>query len=163
MDRIMLRQRILEVFRKYRFAILILVVGAALMLIPENGQGKENTDTERAEVSLAGELTQILGQVNGVGKVQVMLTVSSGELTVYQYDEDIHSGESGSVRKETVIVTNSDRQETGLVQQIIPPSYLGAIVVCQGADSAAVRLAVVEAVSKVTGLSSDRISVLKMN
>lgn len=36
-------------------------------------------------------------------------------------------------------------------------------MVCQGADNAAVRLAIVEAVSKVTGLGANRISVLKMN
>jgi len=35
-------------------------------------------------------------------------------------------------------------------------------VVCQGADRAGVRLAVVDAVKSVTGLSSDRITVLKM-
>jgi len=35
-------------------------------------------------------------------------------------------------------------------------------VVCQGADDPAVRLAVSQAVSSVTGISTDRISVLKM-
>jgi len=40
--------------------------------------------------------------------------------------------------------------------------YRGAVVVCQGGDNASVRLAVVEAVSNATGLTSDRITVLKM-
>ena len=162
MDTIVLRRRIAESLRKYRFVILILALGAALMLIPGNLEREAVTGKQQSEVSVAGELTQILGQVSGVGKVQVMLTVSTGELTVYQYDEDVHSGENGSQRKETVIVTDSDRNQAGLVQQVLPPEYLGAVVVCQGADSAAVRLAVIEAVSKVTGLGTDRISVLKM-
>ena len=39
---------------------------------------------------------------------------------------------------------------------------VGAIIVCQGGDSPTVRLNIVEAVSNVTGIGSDRITVLKM-
>ena len=40
--------------------------------------------------------------------------------------------------------------------------FLAAAHVCEGADSAAVRLRLLEAVSAVTGLSTDRITVVKM-
>ena len=40
--------------------------------------------------------------------------------------------------------------------------YLGAVVVCDGADSATVRLRIMQAVSALTGLGSDKISVIKM-
>jgi stage III sporulation protein AG len=92
-----------------------------------------------------------------------MLTVKAGETTFYQSDEDISTTETGStVRKETVIVTDANRQQTPLVTQILSPEYLGAVIVCQGANDVQVRLAVVEAVSKATGLSTDKITVLKM-
>ena len=45
--------------------------------------------------------------------------------------------------------------------RILSPTYRGALVVCQGGDRADVRLAVIEAVSVLTGLSSDRITVAK--
>ena len=45
--------------------------------------------------------------------------------------------------------------------RILYPTYRGALVVCQGGDRADVRLAVIEAVSVLTGLSSDRITVAK--
>jgi stage III sporulation protein AG len=64
---------------------------------------------------------------------------------------------------DTVIVMDGNREETGLVKQVLPPVYRGAVIACQGADSANIRLAIVEAVKSVTGLSSDRITVLKMN
>jgi stage III sporulation protein AG len=35
-------------------------------------------------------------------------------------------------------------------------------VVCQGADDPVVKLLIVDAVSKVTGLGADKISVMKM-
>jgi len=62
----------------------------------------------------------------------------------------------------TITVTGTNRNEEGLIKQINPPTYLGAIIICQGADSASVRLAIVDAVSKLTGLGADSIAVLKM-
>ena len=93
----------------------------------------------------------------------MLLTVKTGETTVYQTDEDTSTSETGSsIRKETVIITDSDRNQQALVVQVLPPDFMGAVIVCQGADNASVRLAVVEAVSKATGLGADRITVLKM-
>ena len=110
-------------------------------------------------MSISDSLEQILGQIEGVGRVKVMLTQSAGEITIYQEDTD-HSADT--VREDTVLVTGESRQEMGLVRQVIPPKYQGAVVVCQGGDRAAVRLAIVDAVAAVTGLTSDRITVLKM-
>ena len=95
--------------------------------------------------------------------MKVLLTEAAGAETVYQTNEDrSSSADSESVRVETVITTDSGREETGLVRTVTPPIYLGAIIVCQGGDSASVKLSVVEAVSNVTGISTDRITVLKM-
>ena len=40
--------------------------------------------------------------------------------------------------------------------------YQGIVIVCDGADSAAIQLQLTEAVRALTGISSDCISVLKM-
>ena len=92
-----------------------------------------------------------------------MLTVSAGETTLYQNDQDTNTGDTtSSVRQETVIITDSDRNQHALISQVLPPKYQGAVIVCQGADLPTVKLAIVEAVSKATGLGADQISVLKM-
>lgn len=152
-------KKITEFLMKYRYAVLVLVVGLILMLLPSSSGDSEEPAQQQSEmqetVDIAAQLEQILSKIQGVGDVKVMLTVGTGEITVYQYDESTDN-------RDTVIVTDADRAESGLVQQVIPATYLGAIVVCDGADSAAVRLSVIEAVSKVTGLSTDRITVLKM-
>lgn len=166
MDWIGVQKKAIDVVKRYRFAILILIIGLALMLIPGKREEQQNQTPIQAEIQdrpeMTEELAQILSHIQGAGKVEVMLTVAYGEKTIYQTDEDCSSGENGSTRIETVIITNGERGQNGLVQQVNPPVYLGAIVVCQGADRSAVRLAIVEAVSKVTGLGADRISVLKM-
>jgi len=152
---------------KYRYVLLIAVVGIFLMLLPSGNKEQQPQPTApeatiAQEQSVAEQLKNILSQIHGAGKVQVMLTVSSGATTVYQYDTDVTNGETGSIRQDTVIITDEQRAQSALVQRVDPPEYQGAIIVCQGADSATVRLSIIEAVSKVTGLGTDRISVLKM-
>ena len=151
--------------KEYRYVILVLVLGILLMMLPQ-GKTEEKKDdnvlipeTEAVE-TLQEQLEQLLSQVQGAGKVRVLLTEAEGERVVYQTDGEQSS--QNSTRADTVIVSDSARAESGLVQQILPPSYMGAIILSQGADSASVRLSLIEAVSNATGLSSDRISVLKM-
>ncbi len=167
MDHIALSAKVKDIFKKYRYALLILLLGVGLMLWPSGtGENQEETtlpaEQGEAKADMEKRLEEILGQIQGAGTVQVLLSVDRGEQTVYQSDTDAVSGENGSTRTDTVIVSGSDRAQQGLIQQVNPPSYLGAVVVCQGADHAAVRLAIVEAVASATGLGADRISVLKM-
>lgn len=155
--------------KKYRYAALVLVIGIALMMIPsptkddtENTTAAVPSETEQ-KPALEEQLAAILSQIEGAGKVEVMLTIGTGEETVYQFDENTSvSDTTNAVQKSTVTVTDAQRNQTGLVRQINPPAYLGAIVVCQGADDPVIQLAIVDAVSKVTGLGANRISVLKM-
>ena len=144
---------------KYKYVVLIVLAGICLMLIP-NGKKEEQQTVEQVVTapreSITEELTAILSNIKGAGKVQVMLTVKTGERYIYQTDQPSEN------RVDTVIVTDNDRGQDGLIQQIEAPTYRGAIVLCQGADSASVRLAITEAVSKVTGLDASEISVLKM-
>ena len=92
--------------------------------------------------------------------MKLLLTTAQGERYIYQTDSN--AGQNGELRLETVIVSGADRQENPVLQQTVGPVYQGAVVLCQGAADAAVRLAVVEAVSKATGLGADKICVLKM-
>lgn len=161
MDWIAGRGRILESLKKYRHVLLVLLAGLFLMALPE----PEEPDTQlqpatvEAAPSLQEALESILSQISGAGNVKVLLTEEKGKQTLYQSDDD---SSADDIRRETVIITNAERQEEGLIKQVNPPVYLGAIVVCQGADNANVRLSIVEAVMSVTGLTSDRITVLKM-
>lgn len=161
--------KIANAMKKYRYAILVLALGIVLMLIPAHSSQTQIQDTTPSATDgagnwdITGELTRILSQIQGVGNVKVMLTVATGEQTIYQVDENTSIQDTGSnIQKETVIITGSDRQEQPVISFVKPPTYLGAIIVCQGADQPAVKLAILDAVSKITGLGSDKISVVKM-
>ncbi len=152
MDR--LKEKIVSFVSTYRWAIVILAAGI-LLLIPTN---KESVVTEKEQPddpALSQSLTKILEQMDGVGKAKVLLTEKVSTQIIYQTD---NLGE----RVETVIISDAERNQQGLIQYTNSPIYLGAVVVCQGGDDPNVQLKVIEAVSDLTGLSSDKISVLKM-
>ena len=161
MDWIAQRKSLLEQFKKYRYVLLAALTGILLMTLPE-GKLQEQPpvsvsadDPEDLEAALSG----ILSQVAGAGEVQVLLTEKEGEQVLFQCDEVITSED---VRRDTVLISGSDRAEGGLVRQRVPPVYRGAVVLCRGADNAQVRLALAEAVKSVTGLSLDCVTILKM-
>lgn len=158
--------KIKKTLLKYKYVIIVLAIGLVFMLLPtgtrENAP-KEDSTTAINEQSASEELCSILKCIDGAGDVRVMLTVSNGKETVYYETEDIDTAENGnSIRKNAVIVTDANRNQTGLVRYIGSEKYLGAVVVCEGANSAQVRQSIIDAVSKATGLRSDKISVLKM-
>ena len=166
MDLLTVKSKFKSLFDKYKFILLIIAVGVMLMLFPSKKTTSENTDSISAPViqdNPEAALAEILSRIKGAGRVEVMLTVSQGEQILYQTDSDLSEDQNSLTnRSDTVIVTGADRLQNGLVKQVIPPVYQGAIIVCDGADDPAVRLNIVAAVSRSTGLGADRISVLKM-
>ena len=87
----------MELISKYRFVLLIAAVGILLMLMPSFG-GEKGQDARTAQLQNAAdfsveqtqkELEEILSDIDGVGRVRVMLTVASGIQRVYQSDREI--------------------------------------------------------------------------
>lgn len=153
------KEQIIRSVKKYQYVLWVVLLGIFLMLLPQKQEspGREIPAETEAALTLEEELSAMLSKISGVGKAEVLLTELSGSSTIYQTDTAQNQGNS-----DTVIVMDRNREEQGLVKQVLPPVYKGALVVCQGADSASVRLSVVDAVKSVTGLSSDCITVLKM-
>ena len=129
----------------------------------------EDTALDNTSFSLAENekrLASILSQIEGAGRVEVMLTVTGSTERVIA--EDVSRTET---RQQDSLERTEDRETvvlgSGSDQNVVElklnyPKYTGAVVVADGAGSAQVRLEIVSAVSAATGLASDRISVSKM-
>jgi stage III sporulation protein AG len=125
------------------------------------------TDYER---QLEERLCAILGSIAGAGETRVMLTLDCGSEPIYatqgDTDQKSHYGEGGSeeafrASKEYVVIgTGSGAQ--GLVLKMIEPQVRGVAVICQGGDDLLVRQAIVEAVTAVLGVGSNKVSVAKL-
>lgn len=161
----------LEAVKKYRYVLLMAALGVLLLLLPSGGGAKEpsaaSLPSERFDrLALQEEMEQILSSLDGVGRLSLMLTVDgSGEYALAQ-DESAGSKRSGTenaeqTRKTETVVLGSGSTAEVVVTQSCYPHYVGALVVCEGGGSAGVRLAVTQAVSALTGLSSDRITVVQ--
>lgn len=151
---------------RYKYILLIFLVGIVLMLFPTDSKKTEQQSVPVQEqpksetLLLEEQLSALLSQLAGAGKVQVLLTEATGQQTVYQENRD--TSQSETTKTSTVIVSGSTRGQEGLICQVNPPTYLGAVVLCQGADLPSVRLSITEAVANATGLGYHKISVLKM-
>lgn len=165
MDRIEFQKKLSAIFEKYKYVLLIVILGLVLMLWPSKKESNpviQTTSPPSQQISISEELCTILGQIRGVGRVRVMITEQSGSETHYQTDESATQNTDSIANDSRTVLISSGGAETGLIKSVTAPVYQGAIVVCQGADDPAVRLAVSQAVSSVTGIRTDRISVLKM-
>lgn len=162
MDWIAQKQRAGELLKKYGCVALVVLVGIFLLTLPNEASGEPETAADVSagdNPTLQEELAELLSGVSGAGRVELLLTLAKGEETLYQEQQRISDSETS---RDTVVLSGLDRAESGLIRQVNPPVYQGAVVLCQGADSPQVKLAMVEAVKCATGLTADRITVLKM-
>ena len=159
--------KLLFCVKKYKYVLLVLVAGVLLMLLPSPHAASDRTasDTPQESFSLIQvqrEMEELLCHIEGVGQIKVMLTLKSG--STLQLAENKTSSQRDTENKQDLEIVKLNRgsgaQDVVITEQIYP-IYQGAVIVCQGADDPKVCLSVTEAVAVLTGLSSERISVVK--
>lgn len=152
-------------WQRYRLVWLVILAGLILLMLPLGG-GEEEAPAEspvQSDFDLAeteARLAEALSKIKGAGEVTVVLTVANGPRQVLAQDVE-EKGEEGEERRETVVLSKgSGGQETVTVQEVYP-RYQGALLVCPGGDDPTVRLQLTEAMSALTGLGADKISISK--
>lgn len=152
---------------KYKYVLLVLAAGIALMIIPWPRTAADKTSSETPQESFSltqvqREMEDLLCHIEGVGQIKVMLTLRSG--STLQLAENKTSSQRDAENKQDSEIVKLNRgsgaQDVVITEQIYP-TYQGAVIVCQGADAPKVCLSVTEAVAVLTGLSSEKISVVK--
>lgn len=153
---------------KYKYALIVLLAGVFLMLLPGKEESTPSAEasagTETSELSeMQDALAKLLSKIDGAGRVEVLLSLEYGAESFYQSDEKTSaSGDTESREQTTVLYQPESAQRLPSVRKTRFPVYRGAVIVCEGAGSPSVELAIVQAVSRLTGLGSDKISVIKM-
>ena len=166
--------KIVDALLKNKYALIVVLAGIFLLLLPTGGgsggaqqSAAPEPQPSSAQFSLAEQerrIAEALSRIDGAGEVTVVLTLrSSVEQVVAQDRRDFSRGEgSGEQSESTVIITTGSQQQSPVALKYIYPEFLGALVVAQGADNAAVRLELLSAVATLTGLGTDRITVTRM-
>lgn len=136
-----------------------------------NKQNEINDNNENIEE----RLENILSNIKGVGKTQVLLSYSQTSQIIPIYDEDSSSStteEKDSGGGTRTVNENSTKKEvkyeenngvkTPITQSIVNPKIEGAIITAQGANDATVKTNIIQAVEAVTGLATYKIQVFEM-
>lgn len=161
--------KLTEALKERKYLLLLLLAGLVILLLPTGSEKTEAepaeiVETERSEESLEARLEEILSQIDGAGKVRVLLTmVDDGERVLARDTRSTGDPEGKSESESSAVTVSEGSGKTGEVEVSYRyPVYRGAVVCAEGAGSAAVRLELLEAVKAATGLGSEAIKIVKM-
>ncbi len=128
------------------------------------------------EKELEERIAQLLKSVEGVGKVDVMVVLSSSSEKVYRTDrsenasttreKDASGGErdiaSSQSEESTILSQQSGSNGTSpLIQKELYPEISGIVISAQGGDSPTVQAEISQAMEALFGLEPHKIKVLK--
>lgn len=157
-----------------RLGILV-VCGILLILISygmsfDGNSGKKEGQTEvRQETDtmakqkqyreqMKQELTGILRRVEGVGNVEVMLTLKASNEKVTLKD---NTDRGNATEEQTVLIEDSERNSSPYVIQEKEPELEGVVIVCDGGEDAGIKREITEAVSALFQIDSHKIKIMK--
>ena len=164
----MAKEKLISYVKKYKYVALVALVGVVLMLLPSGGKEQQDT-TEPVNVSEAYSLAEteqrlerLLGRIRGVGQVEVMLTLKSGSSLQLAENRSTSLRDTEDRQERDVVTLNrGSGYEDVVVTEQTYPVYQGAVVVCQVAGDSSVHLSVIQAVWVLTGLGSDKMTVVQ--
>ncbi|MGO5029243.1 hypothetical protein [Candidatus Agathobaculum pullicola] len=166
------QRKIVPLAVKYRAVLIVLLAG--VLLLASGGRGAQQTAAstdvteEKTAFNLAAfeqTLCDKLAAVDGVGRVELMLSLEQSGEAVYAVNTRQTTGmdSSQSYESDLTILSDGSYGEKPVTVKNLLPTFRGAVVLCDGADNAQVRLAVTQAVGTVCGIGTDKVTVLKMS
>lgn len=122
------------------------------------------------------KLKQSLSCIDGVGEVEVLITLKESEERVPEKDipEEIKEtvemdAEGGSrtikeksLKESTIYTVNEAGQNVPYVSKVIQPVVEGVVVIAQGGDSDTVKLNIIETIKVLFAIDVNKIRVVKM-
>ena len=110
------------------------------------------------------KLENILSKIDGAGNVSVMVSLDGSPELIYATDNDTKTSSSSTGTTTTtssnLIIINGSNDGALILKESLP-KVKGVIVVSSGADNIAIKLDMLNAVSKLLDLPIDQINILK--
>lgn len=141
----------------------------------QNISPPEQSKSDEYEKSIEENLKNTLGKIDGVGKVQVMISFESGEENVPAVnvtdstntteEKDTEGGTRNTTQKNngsTVVITNDGSKSQPLIVKTYNPKVSGVCVVAEGAENKITELRISKAITDLFGISEDKVNVYPM-
>ena len=169
-------KKVKDLGNKYKYLLILVAVGLIILMLPSEKSVSRNEKSEQTDAfdldNFEKRIEKILESGDGVGRVKVSLALKSGIEYVYAQEsrENTHeqqeSGQTHNINRDIdskpSILSNGSGGEEAVVIKKVYPEFLGAAIVCDGAENPKVQMYVAQAVASLTGITYDRITVIKM-
>ncbi len=156
------QKKLKSIKKEYVFILIICIVVVILFFWGNVGESKllSSNKKESSDYSstLENKLKNILSDVQGVGKVNVFISVEGGysEIVLKEIEESIENG-TKTLTEKVVLVGGKP-----YVISTENPKILGVCVVCEGADDVSVKMKIVEILTTTLKLDADCVRIIKM-
>lgn len=133
--------------------------GSGVILI--DGGASEGVTTvaisteESYRAALEENLSALVSQLDGAGQAVVMITLISGEETVYA--QNVTTSETQTSESHVLLDDGS-----ALSEMVLTPTVCGVVVLCEGGDSVIVEAKITAMVTALFDISSNHVSVEKL-
>lgn len=139
--------------------------------------GEQERDYDLSYTSYWEEkLKQSLSCIDGVGEVEVLITLRESEERIPEKDipeevkETVETDAEGgsrtiterSLKESTIYTVNEAGQNVPYVSKVIQPVVEGVVVIAQGGDSDVVKLNIIETIKVLFAIDVNKIRVVKM-
>lgn len=164
--------------------ILAVSIGLIILVIyffPSAEENKDKNADTGITINTSSELTDeqklknVLSEIKGAGRIEVMITYESSPELVPAFSTDtqettnVQSGQNNTTESQTVsknqnpITVSKDGENQALILVEKKPEIRGVIVVAEGAADIGVKLNLYNAVQTVLQVDANKVDVFEMN
>ncbi len=152
--------------KKWLEKAVVCLVGIIIVVLlfssNKSTKNKVKTDafsTNEYVTTLESRLSKTLSEIDGAGKVEVMITVSSGMQTIHETETTITgNGQNATTTKKPVIVSGKP-----VVIAEKYPEIVGVVIVSPGASQLRIKMQLSLAVSTALGIPENKIQIFTAN
>lgn len=171
-------EKLLNQFKANKKPALFISVGAILIVAliiselcsfskEEDPVENDNAFYENYTLKIEKKLEEIVSSIQGAGECKIMITLDTGEESIYakqskNLNEDRNESSKSSDEYEYVILKSSSTKEEGMLLKVVEPNVRGVAIVCQGGDDPLIKSNIINAVSAVLNIKTNKISITKM-
>lgn len=155
---------------KTKLLVVVGIIGILLILLSEinfsSGSKKtEVTSTDYAAYvnGLNSELCTLISSMDGVGECKVMITLKNTTESVYAKNTENSQNDSSYNENNEYVIYDGENGDSPILLKENFPEIEGVAVVCSGGDNVVVREKIMQCVSALFNISSNRISVSKLS
>ena len=154
--------------KKIKKEVVILIILIAVLIIAtlfsnNNGllkifSGNTIENTSSYEASVESKLKSLISKVEGVGNVEVMVTVSGSEKELYAVNTQTKSENGVTTTTESVAIVNGKP----ILSHVENPEIISVVVVCAGGNDISVKFKISEIITSLYSVPLENIKIYKM-